>query len=331
VAGASPIPSPRGSGVAFVTGGFGFLGRALAVSLKAAGWTLGVIGNPPSTPARGLPPLAGGRTKGGRAADLFVAGEVSEAVLADFSESVGAPELVFHAAGGSSVGSSILDPEGDRERTLGSLHRTLEFMRARAPQARLIYPSSAAVYGAGHDGPIPEDAPIEPISPYGEHKAEAEAMIARAAEESGVKAVILRLFSVYGPGLRKQLLWELASRFAKAPASVELGGRGDERRDFLYIDDALSLVGVAATAEIGGAPLILNGGSGLGASVREIAEGFAAAMGARSGIRFSGAVRQGDPQSLVADISRAMALGFEPVTPLEAGLGQVAAWIAGLS
>lgn len=324
---ASPtlIPPPRGSGVAFVTGGFGFLGRAVAVALKAAGWRLGVIGNPPSAPARGLPPLGGG--SGG---DLFVAGPVTEAALADLAEGVGTPELIFHAAGGASVGASIADPDLDRERTLESLRRTLEFLRARAPQARLIYPSSAAVYGAGHAGPIPETAPLKPISPYGEHKAQAEALIARVASRFGVQSVILRLFSIYGPGLRKQLLWELANSLARAPAAVELGGTGDERRDFLFIDDAAALVGLAAQAELGPEPLILNGGSGVGASVREIAEGFVAAMGGKTPIRFSGAVRRGDPPSMLADIARARALGFEPKAALQAGLEATAGWIAAM-
>ena len=313
----SPFPPPTGSGVAFVTGGFGFLGAAAAAALHAAGWRVAVIGHPPRHPPG--PPL-----------DATFTGAVGEPALAYMGDAVGVPDLVFHAAGGASVGASLANSDRDRSRTVDSLRCTLEFLRTRAPQARLIYPSSAAVYGAAHDGPIAETATMAPISPYGAHKAKAEALIREAAGEFGLSAVILRFFSIYGPGLRKQLLWELAGRLAAAPAEVELAGTGEERRDFLYIDDALALIGLAAGAPRGGEPLIVNGGSGRPASVREVAEGLAAAMGARSRITFNGHVREGDPTSLVADVSRAKALGFEPAVPLKTGLERVASWFASI-
>ena len=311
------LPPPSGSGVAFVTGGFGFLGAAAATALKTAGWRVAAIGHPPHPPP-------------GPRVDASFAGEVGEPAFAHMMERIGVPDLVFHAAGGASVGASLANAGRDRSRTVDSLRRTLEFLSTRAPQARLIYPSSAAVYGSAHDGPIPETAPLAPISPYGVHKAQAEALIAEAAAEFGLRAVILRFFSIYGPGLRKQLLWELSNRLAAAPAQVELAGAGAERRDFLYIDDALALIGLAAGLPPGREPLVLNGGSGQPASVREIAEGLAAAMGGRSRIVFGGQVREGDPKSLVADISRAEALGFAPAVPLQTGLERVARWFASL-
>jgi UDP-glucose 4-epimerase len=311
------FPPPHGSGVAFVTGSFGFLGRAAVSALDAAGWRVAAIGHP----TRPWP---------GSKAWAEFAGGIEDRVLATAADAVGAPELIFHAAGGSSVGASVTDPQRDRRRNIGTLTAVLGFLQARAPDARLIYPSSAAVYGAAHPGPIPETAPLAPVSPYGAHKAEAEALIASAARDFGLQAVILRLFSIYGPGLRKQLLWELANRLASAPATVELAGSGQERRDFLFIDDALTLIGLAARVAVGKEPLILNGGSGRGASVREIAEGLTAAIGSPARIDFSGAVREGDPRNLVADISRAMALGFAPAVPLKAGLERTVAWFAGL-
>ena len=137
------LPAPTGSGVAFVTGAFGFLGGAVAASLEASGWRVAAIGNPGRRPP----------------AAVLIEREVDARSLGEAAERLGAPGLVFHAAGGGSVGASLADPAGDKARTVESLGRTLAFLEAHAPRARLIYPSSGAVYGGAHSGPIPETAP----------------------------------------------------------------------------------------------------------------------------------------------------------------------------
>ena len=297
------------SGVAFVTGAGGFLGGAAASALQAAGWLVATLGH-----------------RGPAAPSLFFEGDVTLERLGQAADTLGPPDLVFHAAGGASVGASLADPEGDRSRTVGSLEQTLAFLRSDAPRARLIYPSSAAVYGSNARGAIPETAELDPISPYGRHKAAAEALIAEASAGFGLDAVIIRFFSIYGPGLRKQLLWELAGRLIQGPAEIELAGRGDEARDFLFLDDAVALIAMAAGLPSLDQPLTLNGAAGQAVNVREIAEALAQAMGVQTHIAFSGHVREGDPKSLVADVSQAAALGFFPEVPLPAGLERLAAW-----
>ncbi len=305
------VPKPSGSGVAFVTGAAGFLGGAAAAALVRAGWRVAGFDVTPGW-AQGCA--------------HWITGEVHRDALARAAAGLGAPEVVFHAAGGSSVGASVADPETDFVRTVLSLRETLAFIEATAPAARLIYPSSAAVYGAASAGPLAEDAPLEPISPYGRHKLQAEAEIAAA----GVDAVILRFFSLYGPGLRKQLLWDLARRLAARPERLELFGTGEERRDFLYLDDAVRLVGLASDADLWGAPLILNGGRGEAITVREAAEGLARALGSDAVIGFSGETRAGDPAALVADVSAARALGFSPQVAFGEGARRYARWFADL-
>ncbi len=115
-----------------------------------------------------------------------------------------------------------------------------------------------------------------------------------------------------------------------APIQVELAGHGDEARDFLFVDDAMTLVGIAAGLERQAAPLLINGGAGRAASVRQIAETLAAALGGRSRIQFNGEVREGDPRSLVADVARAGALGFEPAVSLTDGMSRMARWLLAL-
>ena len=304
-------PRPYGSGVAFVTGAAGFLGGAVAAAWVRAGWKVAGFDTTPG--------WAGGCAH-------WIAGEVHRDSLAQAASEVGAPEVVFHAAGGSSVGASVADPDGDFARTVLSVRETLAFLKAGAPGARLIYPSSAAVYGAASAGKLSETARLAPISPYGRHKLKAETEITDAGHE----AAILRFFSLYGPGLRKQLLWDLARRLRTQPAQLELSGTGEELRDFLFIDDAVRLVGLAAGLDLAHGPLILNGGRGAAVSVRHVAGTLAWALGSDTAIGFSGETRAGDPKALVADASRAEGLGFSPKVTFEEGAKRFARWFAAL-
>jgi UDP-glucose 4-epimerase len=310
------MPRPWGAGVAFVTGAGGFVGRHVVSALAGAGWRTAAFG--PRTPPRddGLGLLG---------ASAWFTGPVSRTGLAAAAEAMGPPALAFHAAGGASVGASLADPDADFAKTVGSLREMLAFLADAAADAKLVYPSSAAVYGSGAAGPIPETAALAPISPYGEHKLEAERLIA----EAELDAVIIRFFSVYGPGLRKQLPWELAGRLAGPEPVIQLQGTGEEARDFLHVDDAVRLVGLAAGLPRAEAPVILNGGTGEAVTVRRMAETLRLAMGSAKPVGFSGQARAGDPASLVADIGRARALGFEPRVALDEGLAGFAAWARG--
>ena len=299
-------------GVAFVTGAGGFIGEAVAAGLRRAGWRVVGLGHP-------------ARQSGSNSAAPFIHGDIDLGSLAGAAERFGPPQLVFHAAGAASVGASIADPARDRARTIGSLEPVLAYLRTDAPRARLIYPSSAAIYGDAGEGPIAETAAPAPASPYGRHKLEAERLILAEHAARGLDSVIVRFFSAYGPGLRKQLLWELAGRLAAAPAGVELGGTGEEARDFLFIDDAVDLVLHLAASER--PPLFVNGGVGEAVTVRRIAETLRDAMGSDAPIRFSGKVREGDPRSLVADPAISAALGFRPSVPLASGVERLARWV----
>jgi len=315
----TPIePAPRMAGPVFVTGAGGFLGRHIASAFVQAGRRTVGFGRrePAAEPGLGV-----------SAPSAYVAGDLSREDLARAAREHGAPAVLIHAAGGSSVGASIADPQGDLARNVGSLQESLAFLAEHAPQTRLVYLSSAAVYGAGAVGPIPETARIDPVSPYGRHKAKAEALIGEAATTWGVDAAIIRFFSAYGPGLRKQLLWDLAGRLLARPAEVVLSGTGDEARDFLYADDAAALALLLAGLPRQAEPLIVNGGSGRAVTVRQVAEALRDALGLDAPIRFSGQTRPGDPERLTADIARARALGFEPRVSLQDGMARAARWL----
>jgi len=252
-------------------------------------------------------------------------GEISHANLDALSAVVGAPDVVIHLAGGSAVGPSFAQPAEDFYRSVVAASELAEWMRLRAPAAQLVMASSAAVYGAGHDMPIADEAHCTPYSPYGFHKRMAELALESYARNFGLKVAIVRLFSVYGPGLRKQLLWDACTRLAKGAAVLQLGGSGDELRDWLHVDDVARLMYWAAGRASSEAEVI-NGGTGVATPVRAIAHRLCSAWGSGCEVAFSGSARPGDPVRLVADVSRVQAAGFAPTRAWGEGIDNYVTW-----
>lgn len=309
-------PQPRGSGIAFVTGAAGFIGRHAVCAFKSAGWKVAGLSNGE----------AASDQLGLSAPDAWVLGRVSRQGLKQATARLGRPEVVIHAAGGASVNASLSDPLEDLDRTVGSMREVMSFLKQDAPATRLIFLSSAAVYGASHRGPIREDARLLSISPYGLHKRMAEGLATGWARMFDLDVAVVRLFSVYGPGIRKQLLWDVTRRLCADPTAIELFGTGDELRDFLYVDDAVRLIGLLAGAQRPDQPVLINGGSGQASSVSRVASHLCNALEVETRVGFNGVMREGDPRSLVADIGLARKLGFRPRVGLEEGLAHYAAW-----
>jgi UDP-glucose 4-epimerase len=281
--------------LALVTGAAGFIGSHVCARLDEAGYAVTRVGRGCERP------------------------EIDTATLA----ALGEPALVVHCAGGGSVGRSLAAPHADFADTVGSLAAVLEHLRTRAPAARLVLLSSAAVYGHAATLPIAETAPTQPMSPYGHHKLMAEQLCRSYAHGYGLHVAIVRFFSVYGPGLRKQLLWDACN---KARAGVRtFAGSGRELRDFLHVADAVALIRLAAAAADARAPVI-NGGSGHGTSVAELVTRLYAALGVDGAPEFDGSRRLGDPPCYVADVSRAAALGFRPEVTLDEGIARYVRW-----
>ena len=226
------------------------------------------------------------------------------------------PEYIFHLAGGSSVASAVADPLADFRRTVESTAHLLDWLRSYPHSARLVAISSAAVYGAGFDGPIPESASSSPFSPYGYHKSMMESLCRSYTQTYGLDCRIVRLFSVYGPELRKQLLWDICTRLAAGESPLLLGGSGNELRDWTSIADvAESLDSIAFHPETQLFQTPVNVGTGVGSSVRVVAK-YVMDVWAdcssdlfRPQLSFTGQSRPGDPFSLVADTTLLQRIG----------------------
>jgi len=296
-----------------VTGAQGFIGRHLVGALAADGMRVAGLG-------RGEAPSA----SGGNGLSVWISGDVTVDNLALAARQAGPFDVVYHLAGGSSVGRSLTHSFDDFANTVDATARLLDWLCSEMSGAALVVASSAAVYGSAAPGPIGEQAPLLPQSPYGVHKVMMEQLVASRAALCNLPSAIVRLFSVYGPQLRKQLLWDLCSRW-EAGSSVMLGGTGAELRDWLHVHDAVRLLRLAAGAASKSAPVI-NGGTGRGTSVSTIAATARAAWGDDRLTGFSGVARSGDPPSLIANVGRAQALGFEPRIDVSAGVAEYVHW-----
>jgi UDP-glucose 4-epimerase len=300
---------------ALITGARGFVGRHLARALQKQGIQVCGMGHGAWTERE--------RTAWG--VGYWVNGEVSKRNLDIVQAQMGRPDVVFRLAGGSAVGPSLAAPEEDFRRSVLSAAELLEWARLAAPEARLVLASSAAVYGAGHSQPIREADALLPYSPYGSHKRIAEELFASYGRNFGLNVATVRLFSVYGTELQKQLLWDACGRLAKDASQLTLGGTGAELRDWLHVSDAAVVLQLAASQACA-AGYTVNGGTGVAVSVRQVAEQLCAVWGAGTVLGFSGHGRAGDPQYLVADVAEAAALGFAPRTAWQAGVADYVAW-----
>lgn len=305
-----------------ITGAHGFIGKHLARLLMAQGHQVSGLGH-------GIWPQIEASRWG--VCD-WLNGDVQAANLRTL-QARSEPELIFHLAGGSTVGAAIANPREDFFRTVASTVELLEWLRLDLPSARLIAVSSAAVYGSGFRGPISEEVIGVPYSPYGHHKRMMEQLCRSYGDTYGLDYRVARLFSVYGAELKKQLLWDMCTRLASGESPLMLGGTGHELRDWTHVSDVVAALALVAfnddSAQRG---QTTNLGTGVGIPVQEIAQlvinawhGGAGAS-SRPALHFSGQSRPGDPFSLVADPQRLSNMGFSWKIPLAEGVGAFVDW-----
>ena len=297
-----------------ITGGYGFLGRAVARKLRQQGYRVIGLGRGRWGPDEAL----------AHGFDFWLDASVSLSSLMTLHENF---DLVVHCGGNGSVGYSLEHPLQDFEKTVVGTMELLEYLRVTKSPASLVYPSSAGVYGAKDDTPIAIGDATNPISPYGYHKRIVEELLESYSRSYGIRIGVIRFFSIYGPGLTKQLLWDAGTKLrAASGGAATFWGTGEETRDWISSDDAAELVLAVARADRDF--LIVNGASGERTTVRDVLEMLKRALDIDAEVRFNGTVREGDPRFYHADISDALALGWKPALPLEQGIEQYARWFA---
>jgi len=197
---------------------------------------------------------------------------------------------------------------------------------ARSEAARVVFASSSSVYGEREDGPFHESDPVvRPISPYAATKRAGELIAHTFHHAHGLSITCARIFTAYGPRQRPDLA---IRKFVERMQRRERGpiyGDGQSLRDFTYVDDLVDGLVRAVDRDLGFA--ILNFGAGRQVSVLDVVKLLEQALGTSADLDWLPAVT-GDVRRTWADISAARdALGYEPATALEEGIGRFVEWL----
>ncbi|NQT15898.1 MAG: NAD-dependent epimerase/dehydratase family protein [Planctomycetes bacterium] len=292
---------------ALVFGCCGFIGSRLSQHLRRAGWR--VTGADVLAPAHEI-------------VDEFAPSDNGATRL---GEVFGTPfDVCVNCAGNASVPLSYEDPVKDYTLNSHLVFRILAAIRQTQPCCRFVNLSSAAVYGNPLRLPVSEGEPARPISPYGVHKHVSELICGEFRDCFGLQTTSLRVFSAYGPGLRKQLFWDLF-RKARDNEEIELFGTGHETRDFIYIDDLVRAIELVIQAEPWEHPAI-NVATGQETTIEDVARVFCREFPEPRRFRFNDHARKGDPSRWVGDVDLLRNLGFEPRVSVDEGIRKYIRW-----
>jgi UDP-glucose 4-epimerase len=302
--------------LAWVTGARGFIGQYLVQYLSHRGHLVAGLGH-------GTFPSAIAEKDG---ITHWINGEIDAYNLQQLQQQSGMPSVIYHLAGGSSVGVSLQIPAEDFRRTVLATSVLLEWARKNCLTTPIVMSSSAAVYGNTSYEVIPEEGCFTPYSPYGFHKRAAELLCESYAQTYGLKISIVRLFSVYGPKLQKQLLWDVCNKLLHSPSQIQLNGTGQELRDWIYIEDAIKILVAVSELMNSSSLFVINGGTGKGRSIDFIVRLICRYFKLSPDISYSGQQRLGDPFSLVADTKRLMTIKTDSFYDLAEGVKNYCIW-----
>lgn len=299
-----------------VTGGAGYIGSHMVWRLLEAGEDVVVVdrlstGFAPAVPAD---------------AELIVA-DVADRETVETVIRRNRVDAILHFAGSIVVPDSVRDPLGYYENNTCRSRGLIETAVA-CGVPHFVFSSTAAVYGTPGGGPVAEDAPLAPLSPYGRSKLMTETMLADAAAAHGLRYTVLRYFNVAGadPGLRAGQSTRGATHLVKLACEAALGRRrsleiygndyatpdGTCVRDYVHVSDLVEAHWLALERlRRGGASLTANCGYGSGHSVLEVIEAVERVIGRRIDVRMRPR-RPGDAEAVVADCALAQAeLGWQ--------------------
>jgi UDP-glucose 4-epimerase len=313
-----------------VTGGAGYIGSVVAARLLEAGYRVTVLDDLSTGHRAAVPPGA-----------EFVEGRVHDTAAKVLDSSYAA---VLHFAASSQVGESVAKPEKYWANNVVGTHLLLDAMRESGVR-RLVFSSTAAVYGEPESVPIPESARTAPTNPYGATKLAVDNMIGAEAAAHALAAVSLRYFNVAGSydgyGERHDpeshlIPLVLGAALGERPAITVFGTDyptpdGTCVRDYIHVADLADAHLLALRRARPGEHLICNLGNGKGFSVREVIEAARRITG-RPIPQADAQRRPGDPAALVAGAQRAASeLGWRPqYTDLDTMIADAWAFIRSL-
>lgn len=298
---------------AVVTGGAGFIGSHLAEELVNRDYQVTILDNLSTGKMVNIDPLL----QTGRSD--FVHGSITDLPL--LQKTFQGVEYIFHLAAVSSVPLSIQNPLSTNETNIEGTLNVLLAARDNGVK-KVVYASSAAVYGDTPALPAKEETLPDPQSPYATTKLAGEYYCRVFCRIYGLPTVCLRFFNVYGPGQ------DAASQYASViPAFITRVSQGDppvifgdgrQTRDFVFVQDVVRASILTAESNTTG---VLNVGSGEGVSIVHLAKLITGLVGSRiDPVHMER--RPGDIGHSLADIACLRAIGYDPRWSLERGLAE---------
>ena len=234
-------------------------------------------------------------------------------------------DVCINCSGAANVPFSLDKPFNDFKLNTLNVFKLLDAIRKYNPKCKFITMSSAAVYGNPEQLPIEESQSRKPVSPYGYHKMIAEQICEEYSRFWNIKTCCLRIFSAYGPRLRKQLFWDLVKKIQEQPEPT-LWGTGRESRDFIYICDIVKIIDLAiCNSRFNGE--VVNVANGKQISIAEVAETVRIETGTKKHIVFNGEERKGDPINWEANIELIRNWGYKQSVELKEGVKNYLSWI----
>ena len=303
-----------------VTGGTGMVGANLLRRLVALGNRPFVLTRDPSR----CPRLDEIRDR-----IECVQGDIADAAAVERSVAAARPRVVFHLASSYFNPPTLTAADHLSINAMGLLHLCEALMKlprsAHAERIRLVAAGSCAIYAGGSG--LREDAPVNPGSIFGVSKAAAGVIARFYTRGPGIEAVELRLFTPFGP-------WESARRLIPDTILSALDGRavrighGAQQRDFVYMDDVVEALVLAAGALLAEPWLAVNIGSGVGRPIRDVAARVLDLMG--NPVEVTTGARPSRPDEIweiSADVdAAAQRLGWRPKVAFDEGLRRTIDW-----
>lgn len=301
-----------------VTGGAGFIGSNIIKQLILDGHDVTAYDNLSSGYRSNLDPYPDAR---------FIEGDIRDD--GKLNDAIKGAEVVFHLA--ASVGNkrSINHPVEDAEINMLGTVKVLT-AAVREGVRKIVFSSSAGIFGELKTLPIREDHPCEPDSPYGSSKLGAEKECLSFAKLFDIEAVCLRYFNVYGPNQRYDAYGNVIPIFVFKMLNGEpitIFGNGEQTRDFINVRDVVQANLLAGNSS--GVSGAFNLGSGSQITINNLVKILASASGLDPAIEY-GPPRPGDVLHSKADLTAIQeALGFMPAVDFHEGLSEYIEWAIG--
>lgn len=296
-----------------ITGGAGFIGSHLAAGFRAGGAEVRVLDDLSTGNRANVPD------------DVeFIEGCVTNPDIV--TEAMDGMDIAFHLAAVVSVSESVTDPSRCHEVNASGTGHVLEAARTTGTR-RVVLASTCAIYGDEPALPSRETDTPDCRSPYAASKAAAEGLMAAYAHCYGLSTVSLRFFNIFGPRQDPSSPYAaVVSAFHDALSSgrpVRIDGDGGQTRDFTPVANVVHACRLASDESTPLTGQVLNVGTGVQTSVRELLDQLAAILGVTPDIQNAPA-RIGDVRDSCANLDRTRdVLGYEPVADLAAGLAEL--------